>query len=511
MTKVHATRTFAPLQFEALEPHRFEDLVCDLMYDYRDWQTIEATGRSGSDDGYDVRAFERRLDSPVSDDLDVDRDEPVTAEGNRWMIQCKREKELGPTRIKAIIRDAVQASDPPYGYILAAPANFSKKAYDAFRTALSERGVQEFHLFGRAELEDMLYMPKNDRILFAFFGVSLASKKRTRVTEIRTAVNNKNKLWSILGTGDDFNSFREAHVLIRDTNDTHYPYKDECPGFDKLPRWKEYIAFRFRPDGVRFHIREHFAYLNREKKEWDFAPAIDLLYRRSEAETSFQDLLSRRSEADSRRSLLQQVSDFWEHLPRANQAKFIVDGIVFYERFAFIDKTGDPLFKFPHLYVEYRPRGLFDAHWEFIKPNPNTSVSLEDYTRVEIFPKEFPNPTRGTVYRDRSIFLGSQDLARLKHDARSVFFDIGNEYAFLKPRDVIQITSSGTKEETCFVALTHRFKCPVSEFNEQHPHLWELQRRLGREPDPTEIVRVLELKIVHEFELDQAQSEATTC
>ena len=36
MTKVHATRTFAPLQFEALEPHRFEDLVRDLMYDYRD-------------------------------------------------------------------------------------------------------------------------------------------------------------------------------------------------------------------------------------------------------------------------------------------------------------------------------------------------------------------------------------------------------------------------------------------------------------------------------------------
>jgi hypothetical protein len=60
-------------------------------------------------------------------------------EGNRWMIQCKREKKLGPTRIKAIIMDAVQASDPPNGYILAAPVNFSKKAYDAFRTALSKR------------------------------------------------------------------------------------------------------------------------------------------------------------------------------------------------------------------------------------------------------------------------------------------------------------------------------------------------------------------------------------
>jgi hypothetical protein len=176
MAKIHATRTSAPLQFEALEPHRFEDLVRDLIYDYRDWQTIEATGRSGSDDGYDIRAFEKRLDSPVNHDLDTEQDEPVTVEGNRWMIQCKREKELGPRRIEAIIADAIKASDPPYGYVLAAPANFSKKTYDAFRTALSERGVQEFHLFGRAELEDMLYMPKNDRILLRFSGCRSRAK-----------------------------------------------------------------------------------------------------------------------------------------------------------------------------------------------------------------------------------------------------------------------------------------------------------------------------------------------
>jgi restriction endonuclease len=498
MVKVHATRTFAPLQFEALEPHRFEDLVRDLVYDYRDWQSIEATGRSGSDEGYDIRAFERRLDAPADYDSDSERDNPVTVEGNRWMIQCKREKELGPGRIKAIIADAVQVSDPPYGYILAAPANFSKKAYDAFRVSLSERGVQEFHLFGRAELEDMLYMPKNDRILFAFFGVSLTSKKRTRVTEIRAAVNNKNKLWSILGGGDHFDLFTQAHVLIRDINDTHYPRKDECPDFDRLPRWKEYIACEFYADGLRFHIREHFAYINREKKEWDCIPVIDLLHRESEADR------------DDRQSLLElrrRVTDFWEHLPRTNQAKLIVDGIVLYERFAFIDKVGDPLFRFPHLYVEYSPHGPFDGHWKFLQPNRHTFVRLEEYTRVEIFPADFPNLTRGMVYRDKSIWMGPQDLARLQHDSRSVFLDGANEYAFLKPRDVIQVASRGTKQEPAFAALTHRFECSVSEFYEQDPHpLWELQQRLGREPDPAEIVHVLELKIVYEAELDQARA-----
>jgi len=36
------TRTFAPIHFEDLDPHRFEDLVRELIYDFRDWQSIEA-------------------------------------------------------------------------------------------------------------------------------------------------------------------------------------------------------------------------------------------------------------------------------------------------------------------------------------------------------------------------------------------------------------------------------------------------------------------------------------
>jgi hypothetical protein len=49
------TKTLGPIHFEDLEPHRFEDLVRQLVYDYKDWQSIEATGRADSDDGFDVR------------------------------------------------------------------------------------------------------------------------------------------------------------------------------------------------------------------------------------------------------------------------------------------------------------------------------------------------------------------------------------------------------------------------------------------------------------------------
>jgi hypothetical protein len=45
------SRTLNPLPFRDLEPHRFEDLVRQLAYEFRDWRSIEATGRSGSDEG----------------------------------------------------------------------------------------------------------------------------------------------------------------------------------------------------------------------------------------------------------------------------------------------------------------------------------------------------------------------------------------------------------------------------------------------------------------------------
>lgn len=56
MAKLHATRTFAPLQFEALEPHRFEDLVRDLIYDFRDWQTMRLRAAA---EAMTVMTFER--------------------------------------------------------------------------------------------------------------------------------------------------------------------------------------------------------------------------------------------------------------------------------------------------------------------------------------------------------------------------------------------------------------------------------------------------------------------
>jgi hypothetical protein len=57
-----------PLPFTDLEPKRFEDLVRQLVYDFRPWRRLEATGRSGSDDGFDARALEivEATDTPTA-------------------------------------------------------------------------------------------------------------------------------------------------------------------------------------------------------------------------------------------------------------------------------------------------------------------------------------------------------------------------------------------------------------------------------------------------------------
>jgi hypothetical protein len=87
------TRTYGPIHFEDLDPHRFEDLVRELAYDFKDWQSIEATGRSGADEGIDIRAYERLASTSAAPEESSDAEEPHPMSGNRWIIQCKRERK----------------------------------------------------------------------------------------------------------------------------------------------------------------------------------------------------------------------------------------------------------------------------------------------------------------------------------------------------------------------------------------------------------------------------------
>jgi len=503
MAKPKITRTYGPIHFEDLDPHRFEDLIRELIYDFKDWQSIEATGRSGSDGGFDIRAYEKvEVISHLDDENNEEAKEVHPMEGNLWMVQVKREKAIGPQKIKTILSD-IDSKNPPYGYILAASANFSKESYDVFREELRKKGVMEFYLWGKAELEDMLYLPKNDRILFTFFGISLVSKRRTRTTETRSVISVKNKLFRILGEGGQF----YKSILIRDLKDTKYPYKDEYSDFKAKPRWKEYVAFGHHPLGLWCHVHKYFAYVNKEKKEWDFTRGVDLVYREREDEDERQEVFKKRS----------LVNDFWDFLPRKNKGYFVIDCIVKYADIAIVDDKGDVYYNFPHIYVDFVGKmGPFAGCRNILEINNKEIDLTEDYKRINIFPKKYKIEELGKIYKDKKIVLNPESQKEFKdhrldtiYDRLDTIYETDGKYNFLNSRDVIQISDQETEAEKTFIQITYKFKEKAKVYIEQSSDPSRTKRsielQLGRIPADDEEMNIYEFKRIYKWELEQKQ------
>ncbi|KJC56980.1 hypothetical protein UP10_31525 [Bradyrhizobium sp. LTSPM299] len=496
------SRTYGPIHFEDLDPHRFEDLVRQLVYDFRDWQSIEGTGRSGSDDGIDIRAFERLATARNEDDEDEDAKElshPMM--GNQWIIQCKREKELGPKRVAEIIEE-LDDKNPPYGYVLAAACNFSKQSYDRFRDKLIEKRVMEFHLWGKAELEDMLCQPKNDHILFTFFGISLVTRRRSRSTEIRRTVANKNKLFRVLGA-----ELGHVSVLIRDANDEDYPFKEEIKDFDARPRWRECPAVNYHPRGLVVRTREYFGYVDQDKKEFDFTDAVSLLVLRGD-----EDHQDRRAWHERRELIV----DFWNHLPHRNKCHFVAERLLRYDDMLVIDDQGIAPHKFTHIFVDTEGKdGPFSGGWEFAesrRSGAHRHIGLGDYHRKKIFPDTFPTPVVGTVHPEGAISIDSETarLAGLNENIRE-FFLLAGQHDELKQRDVITVKSEdsvyrsgqvGRRDSSppTYLQVTLVENVRVADLYSEEEQQWalrELERKLGKELADDDVLKRVEF--VHTY------------
>ena len=492
MAKPKITRTYGPIHFEDLDPHRFEDLVRQLIYDFKEWQTIEATGRSGNDEGFDIRAYEKKdIVSQTEDEENNEIVETHPMEGNLWMIQGKREKETGPKRIKDILKD-VDIKNLPYGYILAASSNFSKDSYDVFRDELRKKGVMEFYLWGKAELEDMLYLPKNDKILFTFFGISLVSRRRSRATEIRSIVNIKNKLYRVVGEGHQL----YKSVLLRDLKDKHYPYEDSYKDFKKDSRWREYIVFEQHPIGLFCHTHNYFAYIDTEKKEWDYTTEIDLLNRQRERQ---EGNYTERNEL---------VKDTWDFFPKANQSYFITNGLVKYEDIVVVDDKGDALYNFPHIYVDFQGKnGPFAGFNQTLKIGEKEIRLTDDYKKINVFPKKFKKVKPGKVYNDKKIILNPESLADYNNYRLDTLYDDDNKYNFLKPRDLIPVEGESSGIGEGFIQITHKFNAKIKDFLEQVPDSFRsgrsIELQLGRKFNEEENINVYEFRKIYKWQLEK--------
>ncbi len=497
MAKPHVTRTLGPIHFEDLDPHRFEDLIRQLAYDFRPWQSIESTGRGGADDGFDVRAYEelRAATRPTEDDPEPE-DVPHPMEGNVWMIQCKREKEVGPKKVASIISDAVDPANPPYGYILAAPVHFSKAAHDKFREELRGRGVMEFYLWGAGELEDMLYQPKNDHVLFAFFGISLTTRRRSRASEIRSVVSVKNKLLRVLGEDP-----RHKSVLVRDLNDDKYPYDEDCRDFDKRPPWKTYSVSSLHPLGLVVSVGKYFAYLDRRRKEWDFTRTGNL------ASTLDGRHTRRQTDRDEDRI---SVKGFWEQLPRENRVTFIRNGLIRYDAIEYVDDKGDCEYDVPHIFVPFdAERGPFVGFLEYLQINEHQHEGLSGLVRKEVFPSSFPVPTFGTIHEDKVIQLDAATRSSLRYGAGDItLYDVAKQYGYLKPTDVVSIDGAderkGDRKLLKVTSVASAKGEDLLKACEEDPALKAaIERQIGRELRKNDSVDVIEAVSIYDWQIEQ--------
>jgi hypothetical protein len=392
--KISVTKTTNPLHFEDLEPHRFEDLVRQIVYDFRNWVLLEPTGRLGSDDGYDARGSEAVVGSlPPADDGESDGTGATGNEERLWQIQCKREKAISPRKIAGYLDEMIpQGATVPYGVIFAAPADFSKKTRDVFRNELRRKGVRELYLWGKADLEDALFQPKNDHLLYAYFGISLQIQKRGQRSALRSVLAIKRKVINHLGVIAQ-RSFKE--ILIRDIDDDHYPYRGGIPTFKTNPAWKKFYFVGHDHDGIKILIKRYFAYRDVEYlppkgkpnlKAWDFT---------KQGGMTPSDPWNHEDESRGHYSAYY----FWRNLDKEKQAFFEIVGIIKYENIIDIDPEGDIYEQCPHVYVKRATASSFFEPaftYKLVPPdtwgNETDLPSNAEGLRAKIFPEHFPEP-----------------------------------------------------------------------------------------------------------------------
>ena len=348
------THTLGPLHFEDLEPKRFEDLARQLIYDYKPWRKLEATGRAGNDDGFDARGYEMRVqETPAAavasladgaDEAEVTGEDEALVEGHDdrlWLVQCKRERAIGPSKLAKYLDEIVLApGEKLYGIVFTAACDFSKTARDRFAAKCRALGFEEWHLWGKAELEDRLFRPENDHLLFAYFGISLTIRRRSQRSDLRARLAMKRKANRLLAKRV------MEHMLLRSPDAKEYPHSRDVPNFKKEPPWFMRPYDGMGHAGLCFVVCRHFAFLSDDGLEWDAAMRVN------DSIGHDDPWRADGHSADAGREFLQ-----------ANRAWLEVHGVLPFESILDIDEIGDEYVSAPHIYAPFDGvRGPF-AHF----------------------------------------------------------------------------------------------------------------------------------------------------
>lgn len=355
------TKTINPLHFEDLEPHRFEDLIRQLSYDFRNWKILEATGKLGSDDWFDIRGIEL----VQMNEVDIDNREEIDWDNiteNIWLFQCKREKTITPQKIKNYLNEIISNNENLYGVIFIAPCNFSKKTRDEFYKIIRENWIKEGYMWDKSYLEDILFQPKNDHLLFAYFWISLSVRKRTVKNLIARRLAIKNKLINTFWAKPIY-----ERIVLRNPEDmwTH-DYKDK------------YYLVGYNFEGIKILYKKYYAYIDFEKLERDCVKKNQAIVDK---------YINEYDEDDNR--IHNERTSFDQH----KSWRLYIEVVVLYDNIINIDKHWDEYADYPHIYINYKWSQPIMSEYSYIYldwgQNWKNYNFIKEFKRINIFSKEF--------------------------------------------------------------------------------------------------------------------------
>jgi hypothetical protein len=141
--------------------------------------------------------------------------------------------------------------------------------------------------------------------------------------------------------------------------------------------------------------------------------------------------------------------------------------------------------------------------------NEHYHETLEGLKRIEIFPKSFPKPSFGTVYKDKFISVDDRTRAALKYNSGGItFYDADKKYSYLKPTDVIAVDrTEGTEGKKTLLRITNVRVATGKELLElckdNAPLKQEIENQLSRQVKPVDSVHVIEALMIYDWQIEQ--------
>lgn len=322
------TKTINRIHFTDLEDRRFEDLSLQIVYRLKEWIYLHPDGRSGNDDGVDIRGREKLDDDKTKD----------------WFIQCKRYKKVASSILKKAVDEALlKNSKPPTIFLLIVGCDVSLKARQTFEDYSQDKGISEPILWQAATLETKLYSDHPD-LLFAFFGISINKNQKSLETKLKTSLGIKRKLNRLLSGAK-----RGYRIIVHSVDDASYPNSEKVPK-GKISPWFRVEFNDFYTNGIEFVLNIEYIILDTTTNFWKAKWA--------RFEPHLEGLDLEKNKDESGKEVYTYNFNKLIDINKYDVYKTYRIGRIAYENIVEIDDIGDGTYPGTHLYCRFDNDGM---------------------------------------------------------------------------------------------------------------------------------------------------------